>query len=216
MNDKFFALDEEKRARILNAAMGEFLHGFAQAKTENISREAGISKGLLFHYFGTKENLYAFLIDTAIETIRTEFIDRIQPTNADLIETIWQMSLLKQEASRQYPAMFDFLTSAYLDTRHAPLPEQLAHMEKFTQMRDRVLAQTVENCDKSLFRNDIDPRRAMEIIDYTLKGYGESKTAEAKRSGIAKVGAEARENYDAYLKEFREYIDIFKRCFYKN
>jgi len=216
MNEKFLALDEEKRSRILNAAMGEFLHGFSQAKTENITREAGISKGLLFHYFGTKENLYDYLIDTAIETIRTEFIDRIQPVNADLIETIWQMSLLKQEVSRRYPAMFDFLTSTYLDTRHTPNPDQAAHMARFTQMRDRVLAETVANCDKSLFREGIDPRRAMEIINYTLTGYAEEKTQIAKKSGISKVGPQARENYETYLREFMEYINIFRQCFYKN
>ncbi|MCL2203978.1 MAG: TetR/AcrR family transcriptional regulator [Defluviitaleaceae bacterium] len=211
---KFFALEGEKRERIINAAMGEFLHGFAQAKTEDITRAAGISKGLLFHYFGTKENLYAFLIDTAIDTIQREFIDRIEPGQRDLIETVWRMSLLKQEVSRRYPAMFDFLTSTYLDTKHSMNPEQVAHLAKFTRMRDKVLADTVENCDKSLFRASVDPQKAMEIINWTLTGYAEAKTAEAKRMGLAAVGVDARENYDRYLNEFKEYMDIFRQCFY--
>ena len=75
--EKFHAQDEEKQERIINAAMKEFLSGFKAAATDTIVREAGISKGLLFHYFGTKENLYNYLISHAVKTIKTEFLSLI-------------------------------------------------------------------------------------------------------------------------------------------
>jgi AcrR family transcriptional regulator len=212
---KFFALDEEKRGRIINAAMGEFLHGFAQAKTDNIVKEAGISKGLLFHYFGTKENLYSFLIDYAIDTIKTEFIDLINVVQRDILDSVWQMSLLKQDLSRRFPAMFDFMTSTYLDTRHSINPIQAAHLARFTEIRDKVLADSLAHCDLSLFRDDVDPKRAIEIISWALQGYAEATTAKAAADNLAKVGEGARENYDRYLGEFRGYLNIFRKCFYK-
>jgi len=209
-------VNDEKHERIINAAMEEFVHGFAQAKTDNIAKAAGVSKGLLFHYFGTKEKLFAFLIDNAIRIIRTEFLDRVNPRQPDLIETIWQMSLLKQEVSRRYPAMFDFLTSTYLDTRHSIEAAQIEQLTKFTQMRNQILAEAVAHCDRSRFRQGIEPERALEIIDWTLKGYAEAMTNRAKQqSGISQVGADARENYERYLSEFKVYIDIFRQCFYK-
>ena len=55
VNEKFFALPEEKRRRIVNAAMEAFgKNEYKRASTDDIAARAGISKGLLFHYFGSK------------------------------------------------------------------------------------------------------------------------------------------------------------------
>jgi AcrR family transcriptional regulator len=213
---KFFALDGEKRERIVNAAMGEFLHGFAQAKTDNIVKAAGISKGLLFHYFGTKENLYDFLIDYAIDTIKAEFIDLInRVVQEDILESVWQMSLLKQDISKRFPAMFDFMTSTYLDTRHSMNPVQAAHLARFTELRDKVLEDSFKRCDMTLFREGIDPRKAIDIIVWALAGYAEATTAKAAEADLSTVGESARTNYDRYLNEFRDYLEVFRKCFYK-
>lgn len=214
---KFRALDEEKRTRIINAAMNEFVHGYVAAKTDEIVREAGISKGLLFHYFGTKENLYDFLIEYAIEIVKTEYVDLINTRQPDLLESVWQMSLLKYDLSKRFPMIFDFLTSTYLDTRHTLNPEQAAHLHRFLEIRGRVLAEILAHCDTSLFREGVDPLKAMEIIDWTLTGCAEamaSKMIQAEGSFSA-VGEAARADYDYYLEEFKMYLDIFRRCFYK-
>ncbi|ANZ62048.1 hypothetical protein AYR62_06245 [Secundilactobacillus paracollinoides] len=51
--------DPEKVDRILTSALHEFAQaGFRNAKTDVIASEAQVSKGLLFHYFGNKANLY--------------------------------------------------------------------------------------------------------------------------------------------------------------
>ncbi|EMV4835388.1 helix-turn-helix transcriptional regulator, partial [Listeria monocytogenes] len=50
---------DEKRLKILEAAMGEFTEkGYQAASTNKICEKAGVSKGLIFHYFGSKEKLY--------------------------------------------------------------------------------------------------------------------------------------------------------------
>jgi AcrR family transcriptional regulator len=212
---KFFALDEEKRGRIINAAMEEFVHGFTQAKTDNIVKAAGISKGLLFHYFGTKEKLYDFLIDCAINTIKEEFVDLINTRQPDILDSVWQMSLLKQDISRRFPAIFDFLTSTYMDTRHSMNPVQAAHLARLTETRNKVMAESLSYCDMTLFREDIDPQKAIEIISWALAGYAEATTAKAAAGSLSTMGEDARENYDRYLDEFRGYLEIIRKCFYK-
>jgi len=218
MYPKFFALEEEKRERIINAAMREFLHGYSAAKTDDIVREAGISKGLLFHYFGTKEKLYDFLIENAIAVIQAEYVNLINTRQPDLLDSVWQMSLLKQDLSLRFPVIFDFLTSTYLDTRHPMNAEQAAQLTKFMEMRNKVLAEILENCDKSLFREGIDPLKAINIINWTLTGAAEdmAKRAMAADGGLSTVGEAARTGYAGYIEEFKAYLDIFRACFYKS
>ena len=62
MNEKFYALPEEKQSQILNAAYKVFAtNQYRKAPTSEIAAEAGISKSLLFHYFHNKLELYLFL-----------------------------------------------------------------------------------------------------------------------------------------------------------
>lgn len=50
---------EESRARILKAATGIFAEkGPVGARVDEIADAAGINKRMLYHYFGSKENLY--------------------------------------------------------------------------------------------------------------------------------------------------------------
>lgn len=64
MNGKFFDLKKEKQDRMINGALKVFaLYGYAHASTDEIVREAGISKGLLFHYFESKIGTYRFVVD---------------------------------------------------------------------------------------------------------------------------------------------------------
>jgi len=210
---KFLALTQEKRERIMNAAMKEFLSGYKNASTDNIVREAGISKGLLFHYFGSKERLYNFLIDYATEIMQREYIGLINIIQPDILESIWQLSLLKQDLLNQYPDIFDFVTSALVDTsaKGESVAEKLA---RFSKVQAGILADVYAHADLSLFRDDIDPKQAMQIISWALDGYGRSKVNMA--SGQAEnVGKVARQNYDLFLEEFQEILNTLRKCFYK-
>lgn len=54
---------EKRRAEILSAALDLFIRkGYAATKIQDIAGKAGMSTGLLFHYFGSKEKLYEELV----------------------------------------------------------------------------------------------------------------------------------------------------------
>ena len=62
MENLLVKVDVEKRDKIINSALKEFsINTFQKASTNTIVEDAGISKGLLFHYFGSKEKLYKYL-----------------------------------------------------------------------------------------------------------------------------------------------------------
>jgi AcrR family transcriptional regulator len=203
---KIMAMEPEKRDRIINAAMKEFSKGYKSACTDTIVREAGISKGLLFHYFGTKDGLYSFILENACEMIHNEYLVLIDYEQMDIVEKIWQMTLLKMDLSYKHPALFEFLAKAYPDLLENP-NEKFA--EYFEKTRSTAIEKALSNIDTSLFKEGIDPYKAANIILWTLNGYSTSQINTNMRIN------DYQDEYDRYLEEMKEYMDIIKKTFYK-
>ncbi len=107
MDDVLQNLDSEKRDRIINSAIEEFsTYPFNKASTNSIVKNARISKGLLFHYFGNKKDLYDYISGFVIHKLFDEITKRIDWENTDLFERIKQIALTKIELSAEYPQLF--------------------------------------------------------------------------------------------------------------
>jgi AcrR family transcriptional regulator len=64
---KFRRRKADRPGEIVQAAMAVFAErGFAAAKLDEIARRAGVSKGALYLYFETKEELFRAVVDQAI------------------------------------------------------------------------------------------------------------------------------------------------------
>src|SRR5213078_936940 len=64
---KFRRRKADRPAEIVSAAMAVFAEkGFAAAKLDEIARRAGVSKGALYLYFETKEDIFRAVVDQAI------------------------------------------------------------------------------------------------------------------------------------------------------
>jgi AcrR family transcriptional regulator len=73
--------------RIMQAAAQEFTRtGIDGARIENIAREAGVTKQLVYHYFNSKAELYKTVIDDAAARCLDELmaldIDHLEPVEA--------------------------------------------------------------------------------------------------------------------------------------
>lgn len=61
---------QHRREQILDVALDMFIRkGFYGASTREISKQAGISSGLMFHYFDSKEALYLALLKKAVSGV---------------------------------------------------------------------------------------------------------------------------------------------------
>lgn len=61
---------EHRRRHILAAALDVFAkQGFAQARLDDVARQAGIAKGTVYLYFPTKEALFEALIRSAVDPV---------------------------------------------------------------------------------------------------------------------------------------------------
>lgn len=66
---------EVTRATILAAAEQEFArHGLESARTEEIAERSGVTKGMIYHYFGSKEKLY----EAALEQVFAPLLMSLQ------------------------------------------------------------------------------------------------------------------------------------------
>ena len=64
------------RAAILAAAEEEFArYGLEAARTEDIAERSGVTKGMIYHYFGSKEKLY----EAALEEVFAPVLMSLQP-----------------------------------------------------------------------------------------------------------------------------------------
>jgi TetR/AcrR family transcriptional regulator len=64
MKKAFFQLPEEKREKIISSCLREFgLRDFEKAALDRIVESAGISKGGLYEYITTKEELYLHIVE---------------------------------------------------------------------------------------------------------------------------------------------------------
>jgi AcrR family transcriptional regulator len=64
---KFRRRKADRPGEIVHAAMAVFAErGFAAAKLEEIAKRAGVSKGALYLYFETKEDIFRAVVDQAI------------------------------------------------------------------------------------------------------------------------------------------------------
>ena len=61
-------IKDERREEILQAARAVFvIKGFAATKMSNIAAAAGVSYGLVYHYFPTKDAVYTAIVEEAMQ-----------------------------------------------------------------------------------------------------------------------------------------------------
>ncbi|GKT07898.1 TetR/AcrR family transcriptional regulator [Desulforhabdus sp. TSK] len=104
----FIKLEDEKQQRILDTAVDEFAdHGFKQASVNRIVQKLGIAKGSIFQYFGTKEGLFNFIFNHAVELVRQSLRQVKQETaEADFFERIEESVMAGVRFIRKHPKIY--------------------------------------------------------------------------------------------------------------
>lgn len=196
------SLPLEKQNIIIDAALICFgSNGYKKTSISDIAAAAGISKALVFHYFGTKKALYFFLIDLCTHMIINELNEKFDNTVTDFFARIQLATSIEIAVMKKHPAILTFLDSVYFENNDevkGDIQTLLANKES-ESMRSKI---AFEGIDTSKFKDDIDPKLVMKILTLLTDGY----LSKMPRTGI---------DLDALGKEFAEYINLFKRNFYK-
>ena len=204
MNEVLKNIDEEKKERIINAALDEFgSNDFDKASTNNIVKNAGISKGLLFHYFDNKKSLYEYLEKYVIETVISTLQENLDWNETDFFNRLKQVAMIKGRLSLRFPSIFDFFTYIIKDKDYN---EILKYREDFAPgLLEKVYS---HNIDYSKFKPGLDMEKTMKIINWVIEKYSLELLEELTNSNRAW-------DYQKINKEFEEYMDILREAFYK-
>lgn len=166
MNEKFFDLKKEKQDRMINAALKLFAeNGYRRASTDDMVKEAGISKGLLFHYFGSKLGLYEFVYDYSVKFLTMELSSVLHQEETDFFVLRGQIEQAKAAVMKNFPYVQLFLYRASKEDETEALT---AITEKRQQLRE-LYDSMYSHVDESSVAGG-SPDRIRRMTDYTLNG----------------------------------------------
>ena len=167
MNEKFFDLKKEKQDKMINGAMKVFAqNGFLRASTDEMVKTAGVSKGLLFHYFDNKIGLYTFVTDYAIKYMIMELQRELTADASDYFDTTYGVEEVKMSVRRSYPYVPLFLSSLEQETN----PEALEAVSEYLAVYKEKMNSVYEAVDRSRFASFVDPDIFDMTVKFTMKG----------------------------------------------
>lgn len=112
----FFNLPEEKRKKIVNAAVDEFAeYGFEAASINRIVANSGIAKGSFYQYFKDKQDVFMHLL-SVIEQEKMEFFKDKRPPkgNMDTFQYFRWMIKTGMEFNSAYPRITQAISRVLL------------------------------------------------------------------------------------------------------
>ncbi len=167
MNDKFFDLKKDKQDRMINAALKVFaMQGYKHASTDDIVKEAGVSKGLLFHYFESKLGVYEFVYEYSVRYMVLELSTTVSKDESNLFEVMKQVEFARMNVAKGYPYMQQFLNRS--------MTEDVGEALLATESKRRILEAEYERLDAQIryigFPAGVDGRKLHKMLDFTIKG----------------------------------------------
>lgn len=103
----------ERMPQILDAALEEFVErGYAGASMAGTASRAGITKGLIYHYFPSKAELFKAVVRSCIQPVFHEaerFLAEFNGPRADLLRGLIEMAYGNAAQSRQQRVLFKLI-----------------------------------------------------------------------------------------------------------
>jgi AcrR family transcriptional regulator len=199
--ENFLLLADDKQKTIRNAALKLFgEYGYKMASIKDIADEAGISKSMIFHYFGTKKDLYLYLVDYCSKVLTGPLMNIHKDLPTDYFErmkvaTKKQMRLLMDE-----PFFMIFLTTM-LSERDLEVAKELQIYREYAASFQKDYA--FKEVDLSKFKNDVDPVVVLRMMVWMAEGFSK------------KISLDNQDDYQRYVNEFTETVELLRKNLYK-
>lgn len=201
----FHELVMEKREKITAAALAEFSqYGFTDSSTNRIVKEAEISKGSLFKYFETKEDLYFYILDGAVKDLLDGLKAGISRLSEDLFERVVQYSRMEFEWHIRNPQKYRLIKRAFEDDGSLIYRKTL---ERYYSAGDSYYYSLFEGINTKILNWSQD--KILDVLKWFLKGFNEEFL---KDLGFNEDMDNMKK---AYLKRLKDYTRILKHGFYK-
>ncbi|MBQ7563107.1 MAG: TetR/AcrR family transcriptional regulator [Lachnospiraceae bacterium] len=199
MNPKFFDVKKEKQDAIINACLKVFAeNGYKKASTDVIVKTAGISKGLLFHYFESKKGAYEFIFDYSVKYMTLELTQSVKKSERDFFEIQKTIEGVKTRVMRNYPHMQQFLDSVRFEEH----PDALAAIGEDRNVLRNTYNEIYRQADMSRFDESVDVNRVINMISWMSEGYIRDRFREDEEPDLDEVS----EEFAGYLRMLRSHF----------
>ncbi|CAI3643865.1 TetR/AcrR family transcriptional regulator [Clostridium neonatale] len=147
------------KERIINIALEEFAqNGYQSASTNVICKKAKVSKGLLYHYYGSKENLYLSVLRYFIDKFKENITIYIEESNKKGIDYISEYFNAKFKFFGENPQYSKLVLNLLLNN-NIEGAEILAN--EFEEYNNVLLYEIIKNID---FNPKFNRNKAFELI----------------------------------------------------
>lgn len=198
---QFFDLKDEKQVNIINIAISEFAqYGYVNSSTNRIVKRCGISKGSLFKYFTSKEELYFFILDIVV----AEYIDSLEKESVklptDLFERIKDYSVMEFSWYIQHTEKATLIINAFSQNDGEIYYKTI---QRYGVKELDIYYKLLENTDFSKLSSD--KKTVADILKWFLKGFNEDFANRFKDNNC-----EFEYLREIYIKELSRYVEILK------
>lgn len=193
----------QRRDAILNAALKEFTaQGYDNASTNVIAKEAGLSKALMFHYVGSKQELFLFVYDYFSELLYREYFCKMDFSIKDIFDRFRTSYLLQIKLLKQYPYLMDF-DKLSAKTRSAEINKAIEERAK-----NKPAYQIFDMINISKFRSGLDIEKCKQFILWANIGFTHQILESIRDSEMQAL------NYESIMTTLDDYIGELKKLFY--
>ncbi len=203
---EFLQHDDARKNRILEAALQEFADkGYRKASTNTIVREAKVSKGLLFHYFISKKELYIYIYNYAVQTITEELFEGVNFADRDVLNRLYASTIQKIESYTKHPLY------TKLFEKH-PLIEDEEILERTNSATFQYSKDSYErifnNIDYYLFAEKVNINHSLDVVKWTIDRISFDWIKRNNNVFDPEAFSELKQSISKYL-------DLFRDAFYR-
>jgi AcrR family transcriptional regulator len=205
---KFAAISEEKRQGIITAALKEFAKcGYAQVSTNAVIKSAGISKGLLFYYFGSKAGLYDYLRQYVMAQFAQAVLTDAVTLDGDIFDVLRSSTVAKLRVAQQLPLETSFYVRCFTDD--SVPAEIMAAKRQEMDAAFGMLAQISANLDARQLKAGLDKEIVASVIYLVCEGLA--------REVLLDMNPEVATTYwQEQTSRIERYLDFLRQLFYRD
>ncbi|HEY7795560.1 MAG TPA: TetR/AcrR family transcriptional regulator [Gaiellaceae bacterium] len=151
--------EREKRRQILRAAIAVFARsGYHRSRVADVAKEAGVAYGLVYHYFGSKEDL----LDTIFRRTWARMLQAVEEVEATEGSAREQLAGVARIVLGSWEADPDLIRVLIREVARSPqLGQEVGEIQHAFAGLQRIIARGQEQGE---LRRDVDPRLAAWVL----------------------------------------------------
>ncbi len=198
-------ITQDKVLKITKSGFKIFVNNdLEKASTNLIVEDAQVSRGILYHYFKDKQELFDFLLYFSAKKIFDNMKEAIDWSNTDYFIRLRQSLASKVETIIEFPYLYDF-GKKYIAFYPKSISEDLmpGFQHRFYH----------ENLDFTNVREDIDVEMMKKTVIFALSELTRSVFHDIEAASEEMAGEELLKGS---MKEIDRYLAFFRSAFYKS